>query len=296
MRVAAIDIGTNTARLLVAVLRQGELIDELRVTEVCGLGRGVDGSGRLGADAIARTVAVLEKFAQPIRGADRVRVVATSASRDAANRGEFFDAAEDVLGHRPELITGETEAELSFSGAALGRPGPVLVIDVGGGSTEFVFGTSRPDYAESVDIGSVRLTDRLLVNAPPSGPAVAAARQVVSESVAKVTPPVRASEVVGVAGTFTSLAAMALGLVEYDRTCVHNSVLSLGDVTTLVQELAILTVEQIEQIPSLDAARAPVILGGAIVVEQVMDTLAIPRVTVSEHDLLDGVARSLLPE
>ncbi len=298
VKVAAVDIGTNTARLYVASVQGSDLIEEIRIARVCGLGRGVDDSGRLSTPAIARTVAVLEDFRVHVDDVPRVRVIATSASRDAANRDEFFDAAERVFGHRPELISGSEEAELSFAGATSDRDdtGPVLVIDIGGGSTEFVFGRSRPEYARSIDMGSVRLTDRLLGARPVDRGGLEAARREVRAALEPITIPGRPDLAIGVAGTFTSLVAMVLQLPVYDRRQVHQSRLNLEAVTELVRELATRSIEETAAIPSLDPERAPVILGGAIVAEQTMATLGLGEITVSEHDILDGVARSLLPQ
>jgi exopolyphosphatase/guanosine-5'-triphosphate,3'-diphosphate pyrophosphatase len=216
-------------------------------------------------------------------GVERRRAVATSASRDARNREVFFDRAELALGVRPEMISGDEEAALAFAGATsrTAEPAPHLVVDIGGGSTEFV----TVDGGRSFDIGSVRLTDRVLSDRPASPDQVAAARAAVAEMFLPVTP--FAGSVIGVAGTWTSLARIHHG----DTVLVH---LSLADITGLVERLAGLTEEQTAALPGLDPARAPVILAGAVIAEGAATATGAERVVVSEHDLLDGVVAGLL--
>lgn len=288
--VAAIDIGTNSTKLLIIDADQAEVIRDVRVT---ALGRGVDGSGRLADDAIERTVAVLADFRTLLEthGVTRARAVATSASRDASNREVFFDAAEAALSVRPEVIAGTEEAMLSFAGAAsVARdPAHTVVIDIGGGSTEFV----SDHAAVSVDIGSVRLTERCLPDHPPSASQLADARAEAARIIGTRDLPHR-SEAIGVAGTWTSLAAIHLGLDRYRSDAVHRSVLSLDDVRLQVAQLARMTLDEKQAIPSLDPGRAPVILGGALVAEASLQALALDQATISEQDLLDGVCRQLL--
>lgn len=283
---AAIDIGTNSMRLLV-VGDDGR--DLVRVATVTGLGRGVDANRRLGEDAVERTLAVFAEFAQTCEqlGVDRLRAVATSATRDAENRDDFLDRAEGVLGVRPEVISGQAEAELAFAGATAGREGDAVVVDIGGGSTEFV---SRSGSVEaiSVDIGSVRLTDRLLPDRPTEFDALEAASAHV-EGLFRSVPPARGAIVVGVAGTWTSLAAIEQG----QEGSVHDAIISRLTADRLVARLASLTVEQTAALPGLDPARAPVILGGAIIAREAMRALDTPEVVVSERDLLDGIVAGL---
>jgi exopolyphosphatase/guanosine-5'-triphosphate,3'-diphosphate pyrophosphatase len=285
VKVAAVDIGTNSMRLLV-VHRIGDGLAELgRFERVTGLGRGVDATGELSEEAMDRTLLALSEFGGRMReiGVERRRAVATSASRDARNREVFFDRAELALGVRPEMISGDEEAALAFAGATsqTGEAAPHLVVDIGGGSTEFV----TVDGGRSFDIGSVRLTDRVLTDRPASPDQVAAARASVAEMFLPVTP--FAGSVIGVAGTWTSLARIHHGGTDL----VH---LSLADITGLVERLAGLTEEQTAALPGLDPARAPVILSGAVIAEGAATATGAERVVVSEHDLLDGVVAALL--
>ncbi len=299
MRVAAVDIGTNSTRLLVAEVGEGELFGrrldwlDRRVT-VTRLGQGVDAGGVLSDEAMGRTVAVLAGYGEAVRAWDvaAVRAVATSAARDAVNRDELLDRAGFALGVRPEVITGAEEAELSFLGALSGVEGdrPALVIDLGGGSTEFVMGNTELEYAVSVETGSVRLTERHLGAHPVTLSRLDAARAGAAEALADVTLPETPATVIGVAGTFTALAAIAKGLAAYDPTEVHGSTLTGDELTALVQRLAAMELADVVAIPSLDPARAPVVLGGAVVAEQALTVVEADRLVVSESDLLDGVA------
>lgn len=288
--VAAIDIGTNSTKLLIVDRARAELIRDIRIT---ALGRGVDGSGRLAPDAIERTVTVLQDFGRLLHahGVERARAVATSASRDASNREEFFDGAEAALGFRPEVIAGTEEAMLSFSGASsvAADPAHAVVIDIGGGSTEFV----SDHAAVSVDVGSVRLTERCLPDHPARAEDLAGARAEAARIIGTRDLPHRGAAI-GVAGTWTSLSAIHLDLDRYRSDQVHRSTLTLDDVRLLVARLASMSLEEKRSIPSLDPGRAPVILGGAMVAEASLQALALDQVTVSEHDLLDGVCRQLL--
>ena len=266
-------------RLLLVQKVGSGLVELGRFERVTGLGRGVDANGRLSEEAIDRTLLALAEFGARMKDAkvDRRRAVATSASRDASNSEEFFDRAELALGVRPELITGEEEARLSFAGASRDHAGSLLVIDIGGGSTEFVTAAGGTSY----EIGSVRLTDRLLNDRPASASKLAAAREMVADSLSGLTP--FAGTVVGVAGTWTSLAAME-----------ESEILSLGTVTAWVERLAAMTLEETAGIPGLDPARAPVMLGGAIVAEGAIEAVGVDTVLVSRHDLLDGVIAGLI--
>lgn len=295
--VAAVDIGTNSVRLLVLDENGRELE---RIVTVVGLGRGVDRSGSLSEEAMDRTVEVLGEFGDRIRSFDasRIRVVATSASRDADNSDLFLDRAEKALGARPEVISGGEEAQLTFVGAvgAAEDPGPYVVIDIGGGSTEFAFGETGVDYSRSVDIGSVRLTERAVRSRPASERMVDEGRAIVDRLLEDVRLPSSPNSVIGVAGTFTSLAAIVLGLERYDRSRVHRARLQAPDLTSAINRLRRLSIPETAAIPSLDPARAPVLLAGAIVAERALARVGVNSVVVSEHDLLDATAESLLSE
>ena len=283
---AGIDIGTNSMRLLV-VDDNGQ--DLVRIAKVTGLGHGVDVDRRLRPDAVERTLGVLGDFARTCDelGVDRMRAVATSATRDAENRDEFLDQAETVLGARPQVISGQQEAEFAYLGATAHRNGECLVVDIGGGSTEFV-SRSEKIQAVSIDIGSVRLTDRLLPHRPADFDALEEASTQVGRLFRSVG---RAGDsvVIGVAGTWTSLAAIDQG----SDVSVHDRVIRRLAVDRLVARLASLTVEQTAVLPGLDPARAPVILGGAIIAREAMRALDTDEVIVSERDLLDGIVAGL---
>ena len=291
---AAVDIGTNSMRLLVV---DGDGNEVTRMQEVTGLGQGVSSTGRLSAEAIARTVAVLARYGEAMRehGVTAARAVATSASRDASNREEFFDRAEQAMGLRPELITGVEEAELSFTGATAGLdlPRPHVVVDIGGGSTEFVWGLDGGIEAVSVDVGSVRLTERLLPDRPADFEQLVAAYHHCDGLFSRTSLPEQVGTMVGVAGTWTSLGAIGLDLPAYDRSRVHLSTLTRMSVDRLVVRLAALTIEATARIPALDPKRAPVILGGAVIARETMRRLGALEVVVSEHDLLDGIVARL---
>jgi exopolyphosphatase/guanosine-5'-triphosphate,3'-diphosphate pyrophosphatase len=301
LRVAAVDIGTNTVRLLVADWFTGRLEEVARHVAITRLGREVDSSGVLHPDAVGRTLGVLREYGTIMDAleAGPRRAVATSAVRDAANADEFLDAAGALVGVRPEMISGEIEARLAFLGAtsAFGTPAgdgeAILVIDIGGGSTEFVAGVAEPFYSVSVDIGSVRLTERHLGTSPPPGPAMARAHRHVAGLLASglELPPV--DRVIGVAGTYTTLVAAHLELPHYDRAAVDGAELTDQDLRRLVERLAVLTVDEIAEIPSMDPGRAPVILGGAIIAELALAAAGRDRLRISENDILDGIALSI---
>ena len=290
MRVAAVDIGTNSMRLLIVQLVGNGPVELGRYERVTGLGRGVDATGELSEEAVDRTLLALSEFGGRMReaGVELKRAVATSASRDASNREKFFDQAELALGVRPEMISGDEEASLSFVGATgrSDRPGPHLVIDIGGGSTEFV----TLEGGRSFDIGSVRLTDRVLRDRPAPPDRLGAARALVAEMFLPVTPFV--GSVIGVAGTWTSLARIRHG--HENAIGPDLGELPREDIRGLVERLGSLTVEQTAALPGLDPARAPVIMAGAVIAEGAAAAVAADQVTVSEHDLLDGVVAALL--
>ena len=295
MKVAAVDCGTNTTRLLIS--EDGRDIE--RRAAITRLGRGVDATGRLTSEGIERTVAVLREYGDLIRhhGVTATRVAATSAARDASNRDEFFDAAEAALGTRPELVTGAEEARLSFDGATfeLGPDdGPFLVVDIGGGSTEFAL----PDDAVSLDVGSVRITEQWLRSDPPTAEELSMAVSVVRTHLDDVTRLLPASRevrtIVGVAGTVTSVAAVELGLAEYDRTRIHRFRLTRAAAEDVFRTLATEPLEDRVHNPGLDPARADVIVGGCLILSCVLRHFDADAMLVSETDILDGLARSLV--
>lgn len=302
-RVAGIDCGTNSIRLLIAdVDGQGRLHDVLRRMEVVRLGEGVDVTGRLSEAALERTRAALAEYTAQIRehGAEAVRMVATSASRDAANAGEFSAMVASVLGTDPEVISGEEEARLSFTGAAATLPEPEgqrLLVDIGGGSTEFVRGTGdEVAVAMSVDVGCVRMTERHLRSDPPSSgeieAAVADIRGIVDGALEAVDPGRTAAELVAVAGTATTIAGIALDLPAYDAEAIDGTRLSYGQVAEVTSALAGADHSTRLAIPVMHPGRADVIVGGALVLRTIMERSGAEAVVVSEHDILDGIALS----
>lgn len=297
MNVAAIDIGTNSVRLLIADEAGREIERPMRITR---LGQGVDVSGVLAADAIARTVAILAEYRTAMDRAHvtRVRATATSAARDAGNSRQFFDAAEQVLGVRPELLSGDEEARLSFRGATFGLPtehAPFLIIDLGGGSTEFVLGTSAPEALISTQMGCVRMTERHLKTDPPSAEQLAACFSDAQRELTRVRSVMdvsRARTVVGLAGTVTALSAMQLGLTRYDASQTHHSRLTRAQVEALFGRLSSANVAERRRMLA-EPARAEVIVGGAAVLLTILRELSLDQLLVSEHDILDGLAASL---
>ncbi len=294
MIVAAIDIGSNTVRLLTVTDDGSEIRREVAIT---GLAAGVDGSGVLSADAVERTADVLVGYARAMDedGVEAVAAVATSACRDARNGEQVMDRLARAMGFRPEIIRGDEEAALAFSGATAGSGGAsTTVIDIGGGSTEIIVGGDEIAWSHSYDIGSVRLTDRVLPDRPVTGAELRAAQDATDHILASPSPPSATGTVIGVAGTFTSLSAIALGLDRYDRDAVHGSVLSSDDLDQLTERLSPLTVAQTAQIPSLDPKRAPVILAGSVIASRCVRMVDAAEIVISEHDLLDGLAAAVL--
>ncbi|HEX5615323.1 MAG TPA: Ppx/GppA phosphatase family protein [Acidimicrobiia bacterium] len=305
-RVAAVDIGTNSVRLLIGDANDAGGIDVLdRRMRITRLGQGVDATRRLHPDAIARTVAVLDEYRAAIdeHGVRAVRAAATSAARDAENRDDFFAVARAALGTEPELLAGDDEAALSFAGATAGLPSdleaPYLVLDIGGGSTEFVVGIDAPDGLVSLDIGSVRLTEQFLHSDPPAPEELSDAVSVVRDHLADVDRalPAAASArtLIGVAGTITTIAAIELGLTEYRSDRLHHFALSRAAAEDVFRTLATETLAERRHNPGLDPGRADVIVGGAIILVSVLRHYGFAEVVVSESDILDGLARSLLP-
>jgi exopolyphosphatase / guanosine-5'-triphosphate,3'-diphosphate pyrophosphatase len=300
-RVAAIDCGTNSIRLLVADLPPdgGPLSDVTRRMEIVRLGQGVDRTGELAPEAIERTRVALAGYAAEIErlGAERVRMVATSASRDARNAEDFREMVRATLGVPPEVVTGDEEARLSFTGAVRGLP-PArnLVVDIGGGSTEFVTGVSTVDSALSVDIGCVRLTERHLHGDPPTPTEVALATADIEAAVDRALAAVggaAADRVVGLAGSVTTVVAIALNLRRYEPERIHHAEVSTADVARVTGELLGMARARRLAIPVMHPGRADVIGAGALILRIILERAGAPAVVASEHDILDGIAWSL---
>ena len=310
-RVAAVDCGTNSIRLLVADAdpATGELVDLDRRMTIVRLGQGVDRTGRLAPEALERTFAACREYAAIIKehGAERLRFVATSASRDAENRDEFVRGVLDILGVEPEVISGDQEAAFSFTGATEELAGgdhlpkPYLVVDIGGGSTEFVVGDDRVGAARSVDIGCVRLTERHLVrdgvvSDPPTEAQIAAMRADIEAALdlAEQTVPLReARTLVGLAGSVTTVSAIAQELPEYDSEAIHHSRVSHERVREITEWLLRSTHAERAAVPSMHPGRVDVIGAGALVLLSIMERIGAQEVVVSEHDILDGIGWSL---
>ncbi|MFF0789532.1 exopolyphosphatase [Streptomyces spiralis] len=311
-RVAAIDCGTNSIRLLVADANPetGELVDLERRMTIVRLGQGVDRTGRLAPEALERTFAACREYAQVIKeyGAERLRFVATSASRDAENRDEFVRGVVDILGVEPEVITGDQEAEFSFTGATKELTGcdhlekPFLVVDIGGGSTEFVVGDEHVRAARSVDVGCVRLTERHLlrdgvVSDPPTEGQIAAIRADIDAAldlVEETVPLCEARTLVGLAGSVTTVSAIAQDLPEYDSARIHHSRVSQDRVREITRQLLHSTHAERATIPSMHPGRVDVIGAGSLVLLAIMERIGAEEVVVSEHDILDGIAWSVV--
>jgi exopolyphosphatase / guanosine-5'-triphosphate,3'-diphosphate pyrophosphatase len=318
-RVAAIDCGTNSIRLLItdlsAVPGEQPQADVLREMRIVRLGEGVDRTGRLSEAALDRTMTALREYAGLIADAkpEAVRMVATSASRDAANAQEFTDRVTEILGVAPEVITGDEEAMLSFTGATRELAGtelaaacqpPYLVTDIGGGSTEFVVGgTDLPGkgapgqvLGRSVDVGCVRLTERHLHGDPPAATEIEATVKDIDaalDQVAAAVPVAQARTLVGLAGSVTTIAAIALGLQSYDSARIHHARLSVERVHEIADDLLGMTRARRAEIPVMHPGRVDVIGGGALILDRIMTRFGFTEVLVSEHDILDGIAWSL---
>jgi exopolyphosphatase/guanosine-5'-triphosphate,3'-diphosphate pyrophosphatase len=294
--IAAIDCGTNTIKLLI-----GSLPEVLvRESTVVRLGQDVDRTGRLADEALDRTFEAVDRYAALCRehGVERIRFCATSATRDSANAEEFGDGVEQRLGVRPEVLSGTEEASLSFAGAVRhlrqDPETPVLVVDIGGGSTELILGATEPDEAFSMDIGSVRLHERHVEDDPPTDEQVAAVVADIEAALdACPVDPARAATVVGVAGTITTVAAAVLDLPAYDREAIDQSVLDVDDVHATVDRLLAMTVAERRALPYMHPGRADVIGVGALVLDRVLRRARVPSLVVSEADILDGIAWSL---
>jgi len=306
-RLASVDIGTNSVRLLVADVDGGgadaHIVTLDRRMRITRLGQGVDGDRRLHPDAIARTLAVLDEYGAVARdlGVQALRATATSAARDSSNRDDLFDPAERALGTRPELLSGDEEARLSFLGATSalgmrGEPAPYLVVDIGGGSTEFVVGTTEPEGLCSIDIGCVRVTEQFLHSDPPAPEELSGAVSVVRDhlaDVARLVPGARdAKTLVGLAGTVSAVASVEQGLPQYDRDRIHHFRLTREAAEDVFRTLALEPAAQRRHNPGLEPERVDVIVGGAIILVGVLRYFDRDELLVSESDILDGIVRS----
>jgi exopolyphosphatase/guanosine-5'-triphosphate,3'-diphosphate pyrophosphatase len=301
MRVAAIDCGTNSIRLLIADIDGNNFREVVRDMEIVRLGQGVDETGQFHPDAIARTLAAVDKFAAEIakRGVEKIRFCATSATRDATNRHLFVDGVRDRLGIELEVISGDEEAALSFAGAIKDldpNNGPFLVVDIGGGSTEFVFGTSTVEAARSVNIGCVRMTERHFASDPATVQQIESARTDIQAAIAQaaaVVPITQAKTLVAVAGTATTVAAAALNLPEYDRYAIHLSRISAQQTHDAATMFATSTREQRLALGYMHPGRVDVIAAGSLVLSEIMKATGATEFVASESDILDGMAFSL---
>ena len=306
MRVAAIDCGTNSIRLLIADIENGTLTDVVRTMVIVRLGEGVDKTGEFSQAALARTFTAIETFALLIsqHQPERVRFVATSASRDVSNRSEFMDGVLSRLGIEPDIISGDEEAELSFLGATADLvneqeppAAPYLVVDIGGGSTEFVLGTTGPTAAISTNVGCVRMTERHLISDPATPQEIAAAIADIDAAIDlayQSVPISQAHSLIGLAGSVTTVAAIALGLSEYDSIAIHGSRISAPDIHRITGELLAMTRAQRAMLGTMHEGRIDVIGSGALVLDRIMIRTGLSEVVVSERDILDGIARGLI--
>jgi exopolyphosphatase/guanosine-5'-triphosphate,3'-diphosphate pyrophosphatase len=300
-RLAAVDVGTNSTRLLVADVEGGRVVAEhAREMIITRLGKGVDRTGRFDPAALHRTLEVLAGYAATCRrlGVQRRRVVATSATRDAGNRQELLDGVRALLGVDTEVLSGEAEAATAYRGATHDLPGEgrTLVVDIGGGSTELILGTRNPEAMVSLDLGCVRLHERHLHTDPPTAAEVAALRADAAARLARVTEtldPAAAERVVGVAGTVTTVTAIGLGLDAYDPRRIHRSTLGAAEIAAVAEKLAAMTVAERAAIPVMAKGREDVIAAGALLLDELVRTFGFPRVIASETDILDGVLLGL---
>ena len=301
MRVAAIDCGTNSIRLLIADIDSSNFREIYRTMEIVRLGQGVDQNKAFHPDAIARTLAAVDLFAQEIskRGVEHIRFCATSATRDATNRELFIDGVKQRLGVEPEVISGEEEARLSFIGATkefAQSDAPFLVVDIGGGSTEFVYGHSDVEFAKSVNIGCVRMTERNIHSDPPKTEEIENARRDIQEAIAvaaSIVPITQAKTLIAVAGTATSVAASALNLETYDRHLIHLSRVSAEQTHHAAITFAAMNAEERSHVGFLHPGRADVFAAGSLVLSEIMKATGAKEFVASEADILDGIAWSL---
>ncbi len=301
-RVAAIDCGTNSIRLLIADISGGKFKEVLRDMEIVRLGQGVDENKSFHPDAINRTLAAVEKFKNQLagKGVEKIRFCATSATRDAANRDLFIDGVRQILGVEVEVIPGEEEARLSFNGATkelLQSDAPFLVVDIGGGSTEFVYGNKEVEFAKSVDIGCVRMSERHLKSQPVEMGQVAQAIIDIDKAIAQaaaVVPISTAKTLVAVAGTATTIAAAALDLETYDRYAIHLSRIPAEKVHKVSAAFQAMTKSEISKLGFMHPGRVDVITAGSLVLSRVMAATGATEFVASESDILDGMAWSLI--
>ncbi|CAB4618464.1 MAG: exopolyphosphatase [Actinobacteria bacterium] len=301
-RVAAIDCGTNSIRLLIADISGGKFKEVLRDMEIVRLGQGVDENKSFHPDAINRTLAAVEKFKNQLagKGVEKIRFCATSATRDAANRDLFIDGVRQILGVEVEVIPGEEEARLSFNGATkelLQSDAPFLVVDIGGGSTEFVYGNNEVEFAKSVDIGCVRMSERHLKSQPVEMSQVAQAIIDIDKAIAQaaaVVPISTAKTLVAVAGTATTIAAAALELETYDRYAIHLSRIPAEKVHKVSAAFQAMTKSEISKLGFMHPGRVDVITAGSLVLSRVMAATGATEFVASESDILDGMAWSLI--
>ena len=301
MRVAAIDTGTNSTRLLVAEEQAGGFRTLERRMVITRLGEGVGRRRALNPEALKRTLATIADYAAVCGeyGVERLRVTGTSAVRDALNRDEFFTGVERLTGRAPELLTGDAEARTTFLGvrADLPEPGTILVVDIGGGSTELIYGEAQPNVLVSLDIGCVRMFEKYLDSDPPSSEEIEALRAEVFDSLQSFKDSVDVvpgSRLVGVAGTVSQLGTLKAGTLVYDADVTHHMVMTHGDVRLLAKRLESLFYEQRKKVYGLEAGRADVIVAGAEILLCVMEAFDFAEVTVSEKDILDGLVIELL--
>jgi exopolyphosphatase/guanosine-5'-triphosphate,3'-diphosphate pyrophosphatase len=301
-RVAAIDCGTNSIRLLIADIAGDNFKEVLRTMEIVRLGQGVDQNKAFHPDAIDRTLKAVELFRDQIasKGVEKIRFCATSATRDATNRSLFTNGVRDILGIDVEVIPGEEEAELSFIGATKElrqSDSPFLVVDIGGGSTEFVFGSEKVDFAKSVNIGCVRMSERHLITQPPSLAQIAQAIvdiDIAITQAAAVVPITTAKTLVAVAGTATTVAAAALELTDYDRHLIHLSRISSDKVHKVAATFQSMNKDQIASLGFMHPGRVDVITAGSLVLSRIMAATGATEFVASESDILDGMAWSLI--
>ncbi|CAB4918108.1 unannotated protein [freshwater metagenome] len=301
MRVAAIDCGTNSIRLLIADIDGTNFREIYRTMEIVRLGQGVDQNKAFHPDAIARTLAAVDLFAQEIskRGAEKIRFCATSATRDATNRNLFIDGVKERLGIEPEVISGDEEAKLSFIGATKEfspDQAPFLVVDIGGGSTEFVYGHSNVEFSKSVNIGCVRMTERNIHTDPPAQEEIENARKDIQEAIsvaAAIVPITQAKTVVAVAGTATSVAASALGLEKYDSHLIHLARVSAEQAHLVALTFQKMNAVERSKVGFLHPGRADVFAAGSLVLSEIMKATGATEFVASEADILDGIAWSL---
>ena len=300
-RVAAIDCGTNSIRLLIADITDGNFREIIREMEIVRLGQGVDATGQFDPEAVERTLNATKKYADLIRskGVEKIRFCATSATRDASNREIFIDGVKEILGIEPEVIPGSEEAALSFIGATKElkhADAPFLVVDIGGGSTEFVLGTEEVKYAKSVNIGCVRMAERHLKISPPKQLDVQNAIADIDKAIfeaSHIVPLTEAKTLIAVAGTATTVAAAALNLDQYDRYAIHLSRIPTEKVLEVAQRFSLMKRDELAALPYMHPGRVDVITAGAIVLSRVMVASGANEFVASESDILDGMAWSL---